>query len=257
MHEMPLNAITADEGDSDDVEKLLITSIWDRLLLGDTRSLPTQLPFATTTKLEQYDDYALVKSMLLYESIRIDALRLDGKAQHEYPNSNEGWLVTLFMIRGRALERIAMPWITVSLHAVIYTTIQEVLYGGSITKNKANVLQSWEVFFSFVVNTTLAFLLVHRLQRASDRYWTARSYWGGIIAKARTMVSELLVQGKGEHIDHAIRWIVAYVVAIMKLLRGRQLYEGNMLAGILVLSELQRLESNANPPIYAMTKIRL
>ncbi|GKY93854.1 hypothetical protein MPSEU_000352300 [Mayamaea pseudoterrestris] len=252
-----------------EIGKELPASIWDRLLLGDTRSPLLHLSTASRQSVassnvdklnnqqyQTYNNFALVKSMLLYESVRVAALRVEGRAQHEYPNSNQGWYATLFMIRGRALDRVVVPWGIVSLHAIIYTVIQETVYGGSINGDNMSLLQSWEVFFSFVLNSTLAFLLVFRLQRASDRYWTARYYWGDIVAKARTLVSGLVVHGQGENKDHAIRWLVAYSVAIMELLRGRRLYDGSIFAGVLVRSELDKLETSLHPPLYAMTKIR-
>jgi putative membrane protein len=208
---------------------------------------------------------------LKFQSTRVRALELEGKAQREYPSSNQGWFVTVFMLRGRALHRIAYPWSIVTLHAILYTVIQEVVYKGSLERGQTTVLTSWEVVFSFVLNSTLSFLLVFRLQRASERYWIARFYWGDVIAKARTLVSGLVVhatparagtQGgydeklQVQHRDHAIRWLNAYAVAIMQLLRGLRKYDGNSLAGILVGSEMQKLEQSPHPPLYAMTKLR-
>jgi putative membrane protein len=230
------------------------SNIWDRLLLGDTRSFPSTL--APVENFDRYKSYSLVQSMMLYKDIREAALCLEGKAQREYTSSNEGWLATLFMIRGRALDRIALPWAFITLHAIVYTVLQETVFSESIETGTNNLLNNWEVVFGFVLSSTLAFLLVFRLQRAADRYWTARFYWGDLVAKGRTLISGLVVHGTCQHRDHAIRWLIAHTVAIMEQLRGRTLYDGSILAGILTLPELKRLENSKHPPIHAMTKVR-
>jgi putative membrane protein len=149
-----------------------------------------------------------------------------------------------------------LPWAFITLHAIVYTVLQEMVFSESIETGSTNLLNSWEVVFGFVLSSTLAFLLVFRLQRAADRYWTARFYWGELVSKGRTLISGLVVHGTCQHRDHAIRWLIVHVVSIMELLRGRRLYDGSMLAGILILPEFKRFEGSLHPPLHAMTKVR-
>ena len=53
-------------------------------------------------------------------------------------------------------------------------------------------MKAWEIFFSFVLNSTLSLLLVFRLNRAASRFWLARQFWGDIVARSRSMGSGIL-----------------------------------------------------------------
>jgi putative membrane protein len=197
-----------------------------------------------------------VQSMLRFEKIRNKAFQTDGRAQIEYPKSNVGWFKSLMLVKGRAFDLIVWPWAFSTLHATIYTCIQELAYGGMI--DRVFLLESWETFFSLVLSSTLAFLLVFRLNRAADRYWTARRYWGDIVAKGRNLVSGLLVYGDHDpiHRDHSIRWLVALSISIMELLRNVEEWDGDMFAGILVKEEVETLRAKQHPALYACTQVR-
>ena len=241
----------------------------------------------------KYDRFPLLQSLLLYESIRNDAFDQDGRNPLTYPKSNEGWISTLLVLKGRALDRILFPWTFTVGHAILYTCLQQLVFPQIIAQRQAAdgamlIANWWEVFLGVVLNSTLVFLLVFRLNRAADRFWTARALWGAIVAEGRMLISGLVVHqppynsyqptGPDEetlpphpttnplpttvpphrdpHLGHAIRWVLAFFVAAMESLRGRKELDGDMLAGILLQDEAQGLERSVHMPLYAVHHIR-
>jgi putative membrane protein len=200
-----------------------------------------------------YDDYPLLQSMLQNEEIRTDHLREEGRNQINYPKSNDGWVKSIFIIKGRALDLIIVPWLLCILHVVAYTIIQEVVLDVEHVDS-----ESWEIFFALVLNTTLSFLLVFRLNRAAGRYWTSRELWGMIIAKSRCFLGTIITHGSHNlaNRDHAIRWVVAFNIATMELLRGVRDIPADNLAGILSEEEVDVLSKNGHPAIYALDQAR-
>jgi len=111
---------------------------------------------------------------------------------------------------------------------------------------------------SFVLNSTLSFLLVFRLNRAAGRYWDARGMWGTIVANTRTLVGGLVVHGNHdvEQRDDALRWIAAFSIATMELLRNAKELPLAHFAGILTKDQIRVLQSQKHPPMYAADKAR-
>jgi predicted membrane chloride channel (bestrophin family) len=95
-----------------------------------------------------------------------------------YTKSNDGWLKTLFVFEGRALDKYAGALLFVTANAVIWTCTAEELF----PEPDSETTQPYENFFSLVLSTTLAFLLVFRLNRSKIRFWIARKNWGSIVA---------------------------------------------------------------------------
>jgi len=69
--------------------------------------------------------YKLLHSILQHETTLLTRLRNEGRHQIEYPRSREGWMITIFNIRGRALDTVLVPWLAAVLHAIAYTLVQE------------------------------------------------------------------------------------------------------------------------------------
>jgi len=201
-----------------------------------------------------YNNYPLVQSMIQHERVRNSEFEEEGKIQITYSQSTDGWIPTLFNVRGRALDWIVFPWTIVMIHACIYTAIQETL-GDPNDRD----LQTWEIFFGILLNSTLSFLLVFRLNRAAGRYWTARFYWGDIVAKGRTLCSGILCHADHDpvHRDETIRWVGGFAVAAMEFLRGIKHLEPKLFAGVLNEDQVRRLEQSPHPPLYAIDQIRL
>jgi ion channel-forming bestrophin family protein len=111
---------------------------------------------------------------------------------------------------------------------------------------------------SFVLNSTLSFLLVFRLNRAASRFWTAREFWGKIVAQTRSYVGGIIVHGDHdrEARDESIRWVAAFSVATMEFLRGEKELRLENYAGILLEREVKELHAQIHPPMFAADKAR-
>ena len=194
--------------------------------------------------------------MLQHEDLRTNSLLREGRIQADYPKSNEGWIKTLFILEGRALDRVALPWTIAVLNAVVYTIVQEMAYKNDVNNRD---LESWEYFYGLVLmNSTLSFLLVFRLQRAASRYWDARALWGMIVARGRCFVGSIIAHSDFDlaRRDDALRWLVAMVVTTMELLRGVTEIPPENLAGILIKEEVREMDQNIHPPIHCCDMVR-
>jgi ion channel-forming bestrophin family protein len=241
-----------------------------------TTGAPTATATATSADKIYQDDYPLVHSMLQFEQKRHQALYHEGKAQIDYPKSNSGWIRTTLVWRGRALDLIALPWCIIMLHTTIYTILQQLVYDFQEHDD-----DRWNVFFGFVLNSTLAFLLVFRLNRAANRFWDARAFWGAVVADTRSLVGGLIVHhcrngfsGQDEsdvivadarerpaerchfHRDEAIRWLSALPLTIMHHLRQQKVLPNDIYAGILSIDELQQVQGNSHPPLFVAEQVR-
>jgi putative membrane protein len=232
----------------------------------------------------------LLRSLEKFESVRNRALDENGSNPLRYPRSNEGWIATLCVLKGRALDRIALPFALTVGHAVAYTCLQQLVFPEWMNSTRSSTTTSpsvpWsDVLLGVVLNSTLIFMLVFRLNRAADRFWTARALWGSIVAEGRTMVGGIIVHGSPlppprlpenadgkkkkqsassrdassgqlRHRDHAVRWTLAFFLAAMESLRGRQVLDGDMFAGILLQHEVLSLQDSVHMPLYCVHRIR-
>ena len=222
--------------------------------IQDLMLVAKDIPMPSSVHISKYESHPLVYSMMVGEQTRNSVMKEEGKNQILYTKSTDGWINSLCMMRGRALDWIWLPWTFVSLHAIAYTVIQETI-GDPAERN----LLSWEIFFGILLNSTLSFLLVFRLNRAAGRYWTARFYWGDLVAKGRTFCSGVLCHGNHDsiHRDHTIKWVGAFAVCVMEFLRGIKTLNPDLFAGVLNKDEVLKLEASRHPPLYAIDKIRL
>ena len=92
----------------------------------------------------KYEFFPLVQSMLRHEVTRTNSLKEQGRHQINYPQSTDGWAASIFIIRGRALDWMIVPWLLVVGHATIYTVLQEVLFNTDSSKRETD---TWEIFF--------------------------------------------------------------------------------------------------------------
>lgn len=197
----------------------------------------------------------LIQSLLQYENVRTAQLLSEGRRQRNYPKSNEGWLKTVFLLEGRALDLFVIPFVLLVLHAVFYTLVSKLWLK---RQDQDHPMDNWELFFSLIVNTTLSFLLVFRLNRAAGRFWAARTLWGRLIARARAFSGCIIAHADHDYFnrDEAIRWMIAYVIATMEMLRGlKQLPELNF-AGVLTVEEVHHLSTSSHAPVCALDQTR-
>lgn len=100
--------------------------------------------FQDESGFQKYEDFPLVHSMLQYETSRTASLKEQGKPQMTYPQSSDGWIPTIFIIEGRALDWMIFPWLLVVGHATAYTFLQEIFFPDHSRDN-----DSWEIFFRY------------------------------------------------------------------------------------------------------------
>jgi predicted membrane chloride channel (bestrophin family) len=215
---------------------------------------------------------SLIDSMKEYEDVRTAFFKLHGTCQMEYTKSNDPWLATLLIIRGRALDHIIFPWTIIMIYTIIYTIIQEIFLTPSTTTSHNTGVTTWDNLFSFVLTSTLSLLLVFRLNRAAGRFWSARIYWGDIVAQSRTFVSGVIRLTSSlsslhnhtdddQHLriierDHSIRWMIAFTITTMELLRGEKKVQDTGFLGILTQDEVRILNEQFHPPMYAIDRAR-
>jgi putative membrane protein len=203
-----------------------------------------------------YGEYPLVQDLLRYEPVRNCSFQCHGFDQFKYPAGNGGWIQTLCIVRGRALHHIIIPWLVITLHSVAVILFLEL--GNFNESDIANSTGDWGTFYGLVLNVILSFLLVFRLNRAAQRYWLAREFWGRLIAYGRSLTSGILNHGSHHPVlrDDAIRWVAAATVSVMCFMRGDSTFPKHCLDGILDKDSMAQLEVSKHTPIYASDRVR-
>ncbi len=213
-------------------------------------------------RISSYEGFPLVQSMLASEEKRTTALNKEGSKQIRYPKSNSGWFRSLFVLEGRALDRIFLPWLLVTLNAAAWAVAYDKLdfrdQAASYSYDPTIIRRNYiEGVLELVLTSTMAFLLVFRLNRSATRFWIARGSWGVIVVKCRAIVSSVLLHGSHNpsHRDQAIRWVAAFAIASMNLTRNQET-DPNTVEGILEHDELEAMNAVEHPPLYAADQIR-
>jgi ion channel-forming bestrophin family protein len=236
----------------------------------------------------------LLNDLIRYERIRTAALQKEGAYQINYPNSTAGWIRTVFVWRGRALDRMILPFTIVVGHAILYVILShKKLFGVQLQLLHEQQFSQWEIFYTFVLNSALALLLVFRLNRAAERFWIARHYWGDIAAYTRSIISGLLthdeIDGGGNcagnngatTTDDAIRLLLVWALATKDLLRSKYTsgtrkcgsrrddhakndntlrrsggWNADTYAGLLTEHQVRQLERYRHAPMIVMDQVR-
>jgi ion channel-forming bestrophin family protein len=220
--------------------------------------VPVEPPVIMTEQsslhLDKYNDYPLVQSMLQHEKTRRTLLDKIGSKQRNATKSTDGWIKTMMEIEGRALDNILLPWMLCTANATIWSIVAQ----QSLAHVPQKKTDSWEFFFGIVLNTSLSFLLVFRLNRAAERFWLARENWGTIVGVGRFFASGMLVHGAHQPVarDNALRWICAYAIATMQFIRSTKHIPPESLAGILTEQDVLKMQHSIHPPIYAAHQVR-
>lgn len=113
-----------------------------------------------------------------------------------------------------------------------------------------------------VMGAALSIFLAFRNNSAYDRWWEARTLWGGLVNQARTFSRQVMTLVDGDHDDPDIRalveWQIAYVHALRCHLRGQNPFPE--LSGRLPGALLVWLRGQRNVPaamlVHAGRKIR-
>jgi putative membrane protein len=219
--------------------------------MQDTKKLPTVSSHEDEESQQTSRD--LLQTITLSYQTLIDTFRREGHFQIEYPKSRDGWWRTLFIWEGRSLDLIASPFFLSVLHAVGYCIVHELVM--DLARHE---LEVWEVFFPLVLSTTLSLLLVFRLNRAADRWWTSRIKWGQIIAITRNLVSGLVIHAEHHQDarDRTIQWILTFVIATMERLRDVKVPPKENFAGVLCERQFKEMVGVDHPPMYAADQAR-
>ncbi len=181
-------------------------------------------------------------------------MEYDGRKQIFYPKSNDGWLKSILVLEGRALDKILLPWFLVSLNAIAWTIASEMY----IQEHREPDFAFYESLLGLVLSSSLSFLLVFRLNRSAERYWSARMSWGVIIASSRMIVDGVLVHGRHDprRRDEVLRWIAAFSIILTHFMRGVEKLDPGTLLGILGEDDIQKLDTMSHPPLYATQEMR-
>jgi putative membrane protein len=154
----------------------------------------------------------------------------------------------------RAIDNYFAPWIITVLNAAICTVLSEVKgvnFGNEL-------LYHWDTVYTVVLKTSLAFLLVFRLNRVAIRYWETRTMWGNLTFNSRALVSGILLHLEENSVlrDRAIAWVGAYAVACMHFIRNDQEIPTEELWGFLTRPDIEKMLDSQHAPLYAATQIR-
>ena len=109
-----------------------------------------------------------------------------------------------------------------------------------------------------VLKTSLAFLLVFRLNRVSIRFWESRTMWGNVTHNTRNLVAGILVHCRHSptYRDNAIRWAASFCVAAKHFIRNEHDIPPDELAGVLSKSDISKMEDANHAPLYAASMVR-
>jgi putative membrane protein len=152
------------------------------------------------------------------------------------------------------LDVIWQGFSLVMLNATICTILHESV---GITYSK-RFLGAWNTVFSLVLTTSLAFLLVFRLNRIAMRYWEARSMWGDLTKHSRSLVSMILVHcsHNEKYRDSAISWVGSFAVAVIHFMRNDKEIPPEELSGFLTRVDVHKMQDSNHYALYAASRIR-
>lgn len=121
-----------------------------------------------------------------------------------------------------------------------------------------DLIQHWDMVYSLVLKTSLAFLLVFRLNRCAMRFWEARGHWGAITHVTRNLVSGIIMycRHSPQHRDMAIRWASTFCVATMHHIRSEREYSFDELAGFLPADQVLKLKDASHSALFAASMCR-
>jgi len=201
-----------------------------------------------------YRNFPLAHNALSHSQKRVAALKENGQKQMDHVRATDGWWRTLLVVDERAIDNYLGPWLLICSNALLACLLVEV-WGKELPKDS---LEHWDTVYALVLKTSLAFLLVFRLNRCAMRYWEARGLWGNLTHKTRNLVGALLMYGthSPKHRDAAIRWGSAFCVASKNFIRSETEVCPHELAGFLSAHHIGRLREASHGPLLAASMCR-
>jgi ion channel-forming bestrophin family protein len=145
----------------------------------------------------------------------------------------------------KVLPSILLFGVIASLIVAIASFLQRI-YGISYTLDISP--------FAFA-GAVLGILLVIRLNAGYDRWWEARSVWGGIVNQCRNLVISARAFGPQDRQwrESLIHWVAVFPQVACNSLRGEQ--PTAELARLIGPEELERLGTATHPPSYVAFRI--
>ena len=113
-----------------------------------------------------YKGYPLAQALLKGAPAREKILKEHGVKQTNHIKGTDGWMKSMCAWEPRAIDNFIMPWAIVTVNAVITTLLHKV---GGVSFDY-EIMAHWDTVYSLVLKTSLAFLLVFRLNRCAVRY---------------------------------------------------------------------------------------
>eukprot|EP00980_Cylindrotheca_fusiformis_P031224 scaffold26019_cov147-Cylindrotheca_fusiformis.AAC.1 len=160
----------------------------------------------------------------------------------------------MLVLEARAIDNFFYSWLVVVLNALLAAILNKV----TGLEMSHDLIQQWDMVYSLVLKTSLAFLLVFRLNRCAMRFWDARGHWGSITHITRNLVGGIIMYcgHSPRHRDMAIRWASAFCVATMHFIRNEPDYSFDELAGILSTDQIKRMKDANHSALFAASMCR-
>jgi putative membrane protein len=201
-----------------------------------------------------YKNFPLAHATLEGSEKREAALKESGHKQMNHVRGTDGWWRSMLVIEDRAIDNYLGPWILICANALLACLLTKV---GNVRLPEETLLHL-DTVYSLVLKTSLAFLLVFRLNRCAMRFWDARGLWGNLTHQTRNLVGAILLYGSHcpKHRDAAIRWGASLCVASKNFIRSDHEYPPDELAGFLSRDQVTRLSEASHGPLFAASMCR-
>ena len=215
---------------------------------------PVQRMDEVRWKVGLYQNFPLANAILKASHKRETALQKSAHKQMNHVRGTDGWWRSMLVIEDRAMDNYLGPWITITMNALLACLLSKI-WGIHLPEQ---ALDQWDTIYSMVLRTSLAFLLVFRLNRCAMRYWEARTMWGNMAHLTRNLVGTLLLYGthSPKHRDSAIKWGSSFCLATKHFIRSDHEYNVDEFAGILTPSQVARMENSNHAALFSASMCR-
>mmetsp|Transcript_5731 Transcript_5731/g.10866 ORF Transcript_5731/g.10866 Transcript_5731/m.10866 type:complete len:313 (+) Transcript_5731:362-1300(+) len=162
------------------------------------------------------------------------------------------WL--LIDIKGRAIDKFIVPLTIATVNSIIWTLLIQFPFKSSFEVQE----EPWASIYTLVLTTSLAFMLVFRLNRVAIRWWDTRTMWGAVIVHTRSLTSAIVEHCRHdpESRDEAICWIAGYLIALKQYMREETHFNYDELVGFLSKDQVDKIATSNHPCLYAASEVR-
>jgi Predicted membrane protein len=164
-------------------------------------------------------------------------------------------LITDTTIQGRAIDTFQVPLTISTVNAIIWTLLIQYPFKSSFVIQE----EPWGSLYTLVLTTSLAFMLVFRLNRVAIRWWDTRTMWGSVVANVRSLTSAIVEHCSHdlESRDEAICWTAGYLISLKQHMREEDgHFNYDELTGFLSKDQVDKIIASHHPCLYAASEIR-